>query len=84
MKIKKHGTGWDSQVHLNGNIERRNPVLKRQGLKTSLMAQWLRIHLAMQGTQVGSLVGKLRPHRPTYSSTLEPAPPQLESPCAAN
>ena len=29
---------------------------------TSLVAQWLRIHLPMQGTWVQSLVSKLRPH----------------------
>ena len=30
--------------------------------RTSLMVQWLRIHLPMQRTQVQSLVGELRPH----------------------
>ena len=30
---------------------------------TSLVVQWLRICLAMQGTQVWSLVGELRSHR---------------------
>ena len=29
---------------------------------TSLVVQWLRIHLAMQGIQVRSLVGELRSH----------------------
>ena len=31
-------------------------------LGTPLVAQWLRIHFAMQGLQVRSLVGKLRSH----------------------
>ena len=31
---------------------------------SSLMVQWLRIHLPVQGTQVGSLVGELRFHLP--------------------
>ena len=31
---------------------------------TSLVVQWLRIHLAMQGTLVQSLVGALRSHTP--------------------
>ena len=32
------------------------------GRKTSLVGQWLRIHLAMQGTQVQYLVRELRSH----------------------
>ena len=35
---------------------------KEANLGTSLVAQWLRIHLAMQGTPVPSLVGELRSH----------------------
>ena len=31
---------------------------------TSLVVQWLRIHLAVQGTRVQSLVGELRSHMP--------------------
>ena len=31
---------------------------------SSLVVQWLRIHLAMQGTQVQSLVRELRSHMP--------------------
>ena len=31
---------------------------------TSLVVQWLRIRLPMQGTGVRSLVGELRSHRP--------------------
>ena len=31
---------------------------------TYLVVQWLRIHLAMQGTPVQSLVGELRSHIP--------------------
>ena len=31
---------------------------------TSLMIQWLRIHLSMQSTQVWSLIGELRSHMP--------------------
>ena len=43
---------------------------------TSLVVQWLRIHLAMQGTQVRSPVGKLRSHMP---SSKQACVPQLES-----
>ena len=50
-------------------------ILKRSGKEkdiiykyftsgTSLVVQWLRIHLAMHGTQVQSLVKELRSHRP--------------------
>ena len=35
---------------------------KRNSLGTSLMVQWLRIHLAIQGTRVWSLVWELRSH----------------------
>ena len=39
--------------------------LKKNGfLGTSLMVQWLRIRLPMQGTRVQSLVGELRSHMP--------------------
>ena len=31
---------------------------------TSLVVQWLRIHLAMQGLEVQSLVEELRSHKP--------------------
>ena len=46
---------------------------------TSLVVQGLRMCLAMQGTQVQSLVGELRSHMPrsTYAWAL-----QLETPCA--
>ena len=56
---------------------------------TSPMAQWLRICLAMQGTQVWSLFGELRSHMPWQLSlpaaATEPTCPgiqaQAESPC---
>ena len=56
---------------------------------TSLVAQWLRIRLAMQGTQVRSLFGELRSHVPGQLSlptaATEPTCPgaqaQVESPC---
>ena len=37
---------------------------KQDNVGTSLVVQWLRIHLAMQGTQVLSLVWELRSHMP--------------------
>ena len=42
------------------------------------MVQWLRIRLAMQGTQVWSLVRELRSHMPQRNWAWEP---QWESPC---
>ena len=44
--------------------------------RTSLLIQWLRIHLAMQGTQVRSPVRELRSHMLQSNKANEP---QLES-----
>ena len=41
---------------------------KVKDIGISLVVQWLRIHLAMLGTWVPSLVGELRPHRPRLLS----------------
>lgn len=38
--------------------------LKTWYTKTSPVVRWLRLHLSMQGAQVQSLVGELRPHMP--------------------
>ena len=46
---------------------------------TSLVLQWLRICLPMQGTQVQTLVGNLRSHMLGSNETLVPP---LESPYA--
>ena len=56
-------------------------TLYRKSLGTSLVAQWLRIHLPMQGTQVRALVreeptchGATKPVRHNYRAcALEPA-----------
>ena len=46
-------------------------------LGTSMVVEWLRIHLPMQGMLVGSLVGELRSHvlwqLSLYASTTEMA-----------
>ena len=47
-------------------------------LGTSLVAQWIRLHLPMQGVQVGYLVGEPRPPYATRqlsptATTTEPA-----------
>ena len=39
---------------------------------TSLMVQWLRIHLAMKGMQIQSLVGELRSHLPQSNEAHTP------------
>ena len=38
--------------------------IKKTDIGTSRVVQWLRIHLPIQGTQVQTLVGELRSHRP--------------------
>ena len=42
--------------------------------RTSLVVQWLRIHLPMQGTWVQSVVGE-----PTYHKATKPARPNYRS-----
>ena len=49
----------------------------RNSAENSLVVKLLRIHLPMQGTRVGSLVGELRSHRPRASQACAP---QLLSP----
>ena len=39
-------------------------TIEAEDLGTSLVVQWLRIHLPMQGTRVRSRVGELRSHMP--------------------
>ena len=64
------------------------PIIQFLCPGTSLVVQWLRICLPMQGTRVRSLVGELRSHMPWNSraTTTEPEcsgahVPQLERPC---
>ena len=46
-----------------------NSLIRAQGLwRTSLVVQWLRILLPMQGTRIRSLVQELRPHMPVQLS----------------
>ena len=47
-------------------------------LRTSLVVQWLRIHLGIQGTQVQSLVEKIR--SPDYGERSGALVSHLESP----
>ena len=48
-------------------IQMMMATLKTHNSGTSLVVQWLRIHLAMQGTKVQSLVEELRSHMPQDS-----------------
>ena len=53
-------------------------LIKIQEFGTSLVVQWLKIHFSMQGTQVQSLVKKLRSHIPAKqlsrrTATTEPS-----------
>ena len=50
-----------------------------QNADTALVVQWLRVHLAVQGTRVRSLLSKLRSHRPRGSWARAP---QLDSLCS--
>ena len=54
---------------------------KHQEIRTSLVAQWIKIHLPMQGTQVQSPVqedstgqGATKPHAPLLLKPTCPAP----------
>ena len=49
-----------------------SPMLKILNIGISLVAQWLRIHPAMQGTWVQPLVGELRSHRPQNNEAQLP------------
>ena len=52
---------WPKQQQQKKRGEKNQPQLI---FRTSLVVQWLRIRLAMQGTWVQSLVGELRSHKP--------------------
>ena len=60
------------------NLDEVDRVFKLSYPGTSLVVQWLRICLAMQGTRVQSLVGELRSH---MLSNKEAPASQLLSPC---
>ena len=51
------------QMQSQGSSRNKN----KMNLGTSLVVQWLRICLPMQGTQVQSQVGELRSHMPRGS-----------------
>jgi len=57
-----HGNGQTKAERLEdllGNVKQKK---KKTSQETSLVVQWLRIRLAMQGTWVQSLVRELRSH----------------------
>ena len=71
-------------------IDKRWFLKKERETRTSLVVEWLRILLAMQGTQVQFLVGELDPtclraSKPACCNYRARAPctMQLESPCAS-
>ena len=43
-------------------------------LRASLVVQWLRTHLPMQGSWVPPPAGELRPHRPWGNKACTPTP----------
>ena len=51
------------------------PSLSEKATGVSLVVQWLRLHLPMQGTRVLALVGELRFHMPRGNTCSgEPKP----------
>ena len=56
LKTLKIELPYDPAIPLLGITPRGNHNSKRHMLGTSLVAQWLRIHLPMQGTRVRALV----------------------------
>ena len=60
-------------------------LIQRIDNRTSLVVQWLRIHLAMPGTRVRSLAGELRSHVPrsdeTRGTTIERATTSASARC---
>ena len=44
-------------------------AIKKNEIGTSLLVQWLRLRLPMQGVRVQSLVGELRSHMPRGQKT---------------
>ena len=54
--------GWDGRWI--GQKGTKEEAAQRSESGTSLVVQWLRIHLSMQGTRVRSLLGELRSHMP--------------------
>ena len=62
---------------LKANVFAESYFKRSSGQGTSLVVQWLRIRLQMQGTRVRSLVGELRSHMPW--SNYWACVPQLES-----
>ena len=62
--------GWATKIpqsHVAKTTTTKEKGKKNQPqliFRTSLVVQWLRIRLAMQGTWVQSLVGELRSHKP--------------------
>ena len=62
-----------SEIVLRGTFTAVNMYIKKKSLRTSLVVQWLRIHLPMQGTWVRVLVqedpechGATKPVRHNY------------------
>ena len=84
QRLKRMRQGWYTGVRKNVQdtvLSKSSRKNKRYLLGTSLVAQWLKICLPMQGTQVGSLVregltcrGATKPVRHNYwACALEPA-----------
>ena len=67
-------------------IRLKSSLISKNSLRTSLVAQWLRIRLSMQGTQVRSLIPEKIPHaaeqlspRATTTEARSPRAPVLHN-----
>ena len=54
----------DKYEEITQDVVQKDKEIENKKEGTSLVIQWLRIHLATQGTPVPSLVGELRSHMP--------------------
>ena len=95
--LNGHTVQQPPSLSMNMTQRQHHKIGKKEGFRASLVAQWLRIRLPMQGTRVRALVwedptcrGATRPvHHNYWACALEPIShnysahePQLLSPCA--
>ena len=75
--MKRQATDWrkyfqttyaQKDYELESIKNSQNSTVKKQIIGASQVAQWLRIHLPMQGTRVRALVGE----DPTYHGATKP------------
>ena len=72
-EIMEKGIFHDMEIKGQDNLflYQIKQTLKQRLQRTSLVAQWLRIHLAVQGTRLQSLIKELRSHTPQSNKAHE-------------